>query len=152
GKIRMPDGAGVLDSPVNNATSHFLHNMLYVLGTARASSATPASIQAELYRANDASENYDTAAIRCRTECGAELLFYTTLAAPRRVGPKLSYKFENATIEFDAASGANLVAHFIDGSTRSYGQPNHDRHEKIWRCIDAVRSDEPVACGVEAAL
>src|SRR5262245_14997625 len=35
GKIRMPDGAGVFDSPVNNATAHFLHNMLYVLGRTR---------------------------------------------------------------------------------------------------------------------
>src|SRR2546421_227073 len=47
GRIRMPSGEGVLDSPVNNATSHYLHNMLYLLGASRQTSATPASVQAE---------------------------------------------------------------------------------------------------------
>jgi len=152
GRIRMPGGEGVLDSPVNNATSHFLHNMLYVLGSTQHLSAAPASVQAELYRANDDSENYDTAAIRCRTESGAELLFYTTLAAPQRLGPKLHYKFEKAVVEFDASASGNFIARFNDGRMKSYGQPSLDRHEKIWQCIEAVRSGEPIACGVEAAL
>ena len=67
GRIRTPDGHSVFDSPVNNASAHFLHNMFYLLGATRETSATPAWVQAELYRAN-AIENYDTAALRCRTQ------------------------------------------------------------------------------------
>ncbi|MCA1807851.1 MAG: Gfo/Idh/MocA family oxidoreductase [Lentisphaerae bacterium] len=33
GALRAADGAWILDSPVNNATAHFLHNMFYVLGS-----------------------------------------------------------------------------------------------------------------------
>jgi hypothetical protein len=56
-------GLGIFDSPANNATAHFLHNMFYLLGATRETSAAPAVVQAELYRAN-AIENFDTAAIR----------------------------------------------------------------------------------------
>jgi predicted dehydrogenase len=151
GRIRTPAGNDVFDSPVNNATSHYLHNMFYVLGKTRETSAMPASVQAELYRANEI-ENYDTAAIRCRTECGTELLFYTTHAVADRVGPRFRYEFEKATVEFDAAGSAQFIARFADGRVKNYGQPNHDRHEKIWQSIDAVRSGKPSACGIQAAM
>lgn len=42
----------VLDSPVNNACAHYLHNMLYVLGPQVDRSAAPARLTAELYRAH----------------------------------------------------------------------------------------------------
>src|SRR5439155_12631452 len=118
GRIRTIGGDGVLDSPVNNATSHFLHNMFYVLGRTRETSAMPQSVQAELYRANQI-ENYDTAAIRSRTECGAEILFYTTHAAPDRRGPKSHFEFEKAIVEFDANGDGQFIAHFHDGRTKS---------------------------------
>jgi len=35
----------VLDSPVNNATAHYLHNMFYVLGHATDASAMPACVR-----------------------------------------------------------------------------------------------------------
>src|SRR5204863_2001505 len=87
GRLRASDGEGIYDSPVNNATSHFLHNMFYLLGRTRETSSMPVTVQAELYRANDI-ENYDTAAIRSMTECGTELLFYTTHAVVERYGPR----------------------------------------------------------------
>ena len=52
GKLYTGQGHPVFDSPVNNATAHFLHNMLYVLGPERELRAQPASVQSELYRAN----------------------------------------------------------------------------------------------------
>ncbi|MFW5690120.1 MAG: Gfo/Idh/MocA family protein [Spirochaetota bacterium] len=48
GAIRTEAG-WVLDSPVNNATAHYLHNMLFVLG---GEGGRPLSVSAELYRAN----------------------------------------------------------------------------------------------------
>jgi len=151
GRIHTADGAGVLDSPVNNATSHFLHNMFYILGKRRESSAMPATVEAELYRANEI-ENYDTAAIRAVTECGTEILFYTTHAVQERRGPVAHFEFEKGVVEFDGSSSGAFIARFHDGRTKSYGQPNLDRHEKIWQAVDAVRSGEPVACDVHAAM
>ena len=151
GKVRTADGLPVFDSPVNNATAHYLHNMLYLLGPTRETSATPISVQAELYRANDI-ENYDTAALRISVEGGAELLFYTTHAAPTAMGPLLCYQFERAAIYYEAETGGGFVARFDDGTVRRYGDPNADRPLKIWQCIDAVRTGEPIACGIPAAL
>ena len=150
GRLAMPDGETVLDSPANNATAHYLHNMLYVLGATRETSAFPKTVQAELYRANDI-ENYDTAAMRVRTTCGAELLFYTTHAVTDRCGPVCRYEFEKGVVEFDQFNGSRFVARFHDGRKRVYGDPNADRNLKIWQSVNAVRTGQPVACGVRAA-
>jgi len=155
GHIRMPSGEGVLDSPVNNATSHYLHNMLYLLGKTRTTSASPASVQAELYRGNEI-ENYDTAAMRVRTDCGTKVLFYTTHCAVDRLGPKQHLQFENAVVEFDAMGTGQFIARFHDGRMKNYGQPSLDRHEKIFQSIDAVRhrnsNGNTIACGIDAAF
>src|SRR5690606_38863553 len=42
GRRTSPTGEPVMDSPVNNACAHFLHNMLYVLGPRADRSARPA--------------------------------------------------------------------------------------------------------------
>jgi len=151
GRMFTADGGGVFDSPVNNAAGHYLHNMFYLLGPTRETSAAPVTVRAELYRANEI-ENYDTAAIRCRVEGGAEVLFYTSHACGERRGPRSRYEFENAVVEYDALASGQFVARFSDGRTKYYGHPNFDRHEKIWQAIAAVRTGEPVACGVPAAL
>ena len=129
----------MLDSPVNNATAHYLHNMFYLLGKSPQASAMPVTVEAELYRANDI-ENYDTAAIRAIVECGTEVLFYTTHATPERRGPLSCFEFERAIVEYDAGGAGQFVARFHDGRTKSYGQPTLDRHEKIWQAVDSVRA------------
>jgi hypothetical protein len=151
GRLKTDDGEPVFDGPMNNATAHYLHNMLYVHGPTRETSATPAWVEAELYRANDI-ESYDTAALRCQTDAGAELLFYTTHAARHRVGPVCRFEFERGTVEYDHGHGGSLVARFVDGTVRNYGRPDAEREQKLWQSIDAVGSGEPVACGPRAAL
>jgi predicted dehydrogenase len=153
GRVTTEWGEQVFDSPLNNATAHYLHNMLYVLGATRETSAQPAWVEAELYRANDI-ESYDTAALRARMPGigGAEVLFYTTHAIPERVGPVCRFEFERAVVEFDYFRGGQFVARFHDGRVCNYGQPELDRSQKIWQSVDAVRTGEPVACGARAAL
>jgi predicted dehydrogenase len=151
GRVRTSVGEAVFDSPANNATAHYLHNMLYLLGRARSLSATPLVVQAELYRANEI-ENYDTAALRATLAGGCELLFYTTHAVPQRLGPLCHFEFEHAVVEYDFLNHPQFVARFRDGSVRNYGDPNLDRNQKIWQCIDSVRTGKPIACGITAAL
>jgi predicted dehydrogenase len=151
GRLYSSDGAGIFDSPANNATAHFLHNMFYLLGPTRETSAMPATVQAELYRANDI-ENFDTAAIRCHTDSGVEVLFYTSHAVAERRGPRSRFEFELGHVDFDTGGSGEFVARFNDGRVKYYGHPNFDRHEKIWQAIDSVRTGKPVACGIPAAM
>jgi predicted dehydrogenase len=151
GRIRASDGQWILDSPAHNATGHYLHNMLYVLGDKRETSAWPVDVQAELYRANDI-ENFDAAAIRCHTRDGVEILFYTAHCIPQRIGPIFSYEFEQAVVEFEQDNGDNIIARFRDGRVKEYGDPNASRGNKLWQSIEAAQRGTPVACNVKSAI
>ena len=150
GAKKDADGNWILDSPANNATAHDLHNMLFVLGDTRETSARPAQVQAELYRANPI-ENFDTAAMRVRTDQDVEILFYTSHAVPSTVGPVLSYEFEKAVVYFESFAGDTFVARLADGTTRTYGNPNDTQYNKTWDAANAVRTGAPPACGIEGA-
>jgi predicted dehydrogenase len=144
-------GAPVFDSPVNNACAHFLHNMLYVLGEQVDRSAAPHGVTAELYRAN-AIENYDTAAIRCMTRSGAELLFYVSHAIRDAAGPLLEYEFERATVRCEGDAG-EIVAELSDGTVINYGMPASSVDiSKLWRTAYAIENNTPIECGIEASL
>jgi predicted dehydrogenase len=151
GRQRDAQGRLVLDSPVNNACAHYLHNMFYVLGEQLDRSAMPRSVVAELYRANEI-ENYDTAAIRCQTSDDVELLFIATHATKLNRGPIVRYEFENALVSHSAHDGGAFSARMKDGSTISYGTPiESDSAQKLLEVCSAIRTGQAVACGLEAA-
>jgi len=150
GKIKTAKGEWVLDSPAHNATAHFLHNMLYLLGEKTDASATPLSVQAELHRANDI-ENYDTAAMRCALPGGVELLFHTTHAVAGQVGPVMSYEFEQATLHYQHQAGDVFYARTKSGEEILYGNPDDQPLGKLWSVVEAVRGGTPPLCGIEAA-
>lgn len=152
GRQRTDSGTAIFDSPVNNATAHFLHNMLYVLGPAQTSSAWPADVQAELYRANRI-ESFDTAVLRCRTTCGVEVVFATSHATPNRVGPCFRLECEKGIVTYGEQEPADeVIARLNDGREIRYGRPEADRSEKLWQCISATRRGGVVACDARAAL
>ncbi len=155
GRIRTTGGAWVYDSPVHNATAHYLHNMLYLLGDEPHASAEPAHVQAEKYRANEI-ENYDAAALRVRTSAGVEILFYTAHCVAETVNPTLAYEFERAVVEYPCGEAGAFVARFPDGRARSYGDPFADETNKLWQAVEAardgVRQGSELACGIQAAL
>ena len=146
-----PAGNLVLDSPVNNACAHYLHNLLYLTGSTMDRSALPATVTAELYRAHPI-QNYDTAALRGVTPDDIEFLFIVSHATRGRRGPVFSCEFENGVIEYaDKGSGGVVTARFSDGTTRNYGSPNDGRDRKIWLTADAMRGGASTPCGIEAA-
>ena len=87
GKLRIGD-SWALDSPFNNAVAHDLMMMLFLAGPTEREAATPISVEAELYRANDI-ESTDTACIRIQTDTGIPLLFYATHACSDYFGPEV---------------------------------------------------------------
>jgi len=156
GRMRSVDGRWVLDSPVSNATAHYLHNLFFLLGGSLQSSAPPTEIQAELYRANPI-QNCDTAALRCMTANGVEVLYYTSHAIPKIAGPSFTLEFEDATVTYAINGGGKsdarpVVARSKSGTEKVYGNPFADEREKIWQCADAVRTGAPVACDVDASI
>jgi predicted dehydrogenase len=150
GRVKI-GGRWVLDSPVQNATAHYLHNMFYILGDSREESARPVDVESELYRANDI-ENYDAAALRCVTEEGTEVLFYSAHCVPENRGIDVRYEFEGAVVEYNARGDSCFTARFRDGRTKCYGNPEDTSENKLWDSVRAVRTGEPVACGIGASI
>jgi predicted dehydrogenase len=149
GKIKDAEDRWILDSPVNNAMAHDLHNMFYILGEERETAALPVRVEAELYRARDI-ENFDTAALRCLTAAGAEVLLFVSHAAGVDSGPVFSYEFERGEISA-AGRDSEITAHLAPG-TKNYGVPDAEPLRKMWEAIDSVNSGDLPACGLKAAV
>jgi len=79
----------VLDSPAQNAMSHYLNLLLFFLGPSEFESAEPVHVEAELYRAN-AIENYDTCALRFTTAAGVDALVLLTHACAEGFQPEIT--------------------------------------------------------------
>lgn len=152
GKLRSADGSLILDSVANNATAHYLHNILYVLGETVDSSAMPAGIKAELYRAN-AIENYDTCKMELTFENGAKALFIASHATDRTYNPVFEYRFTRGTVTYTEDAGVReIIGHLPNGTVKNYGNPFDDPTAKLTRAVEAVKNPEirPI-CGIRAA-
>jgi predicted dehydrogenase len=151
GKIKDSENNWVLDSPANNATAHYLHNMLYLLGNTTDSSLFPESISAELYKANHI-ENYDSAVFKLQSENGPEILFYTTHASPEHRGPDFEFEFEKGKIFYKFKEGL-IKAEYNSGYKKTYGNPNEERLSmpKIDNAVSAFYGLEKIFCGIKAA-
>ncbi|MBQ3095141.1 MAG: Gfo/Idh/MocA family oxidoreductase [Clostridia bacterium] len=150
-KWRAADGSYILDSIAMNATAHYIHNMLYLLGDAPDKSAEPRTVTAETYRVNSI-ESFDTAALRIITEDGTPLFYVATHGCDQNFGPVFEYVFENATVTYDEMADGRFTARFSDGSTRDYGSPADGPLAKLWNAIDTARGEGRKYCGVEASV
>lgn len=155
GRKRDEKGNWILDSVANNATAHFLHNMLHLLGKSIDSSTMPVEVTAELYRANPI-ENFDTSAIRVLTEDNAEILFYATHAVKNLFGPIFTYEFESATVVYNdpniPESANKIIAIFKNGTVKEYGSPNHGSVRKLWETVFSIRGKDIIYCPLESAM
>jgi len=149
GRIRTDGGDWVLDSPLNNAAAHFLHNMLFLCGAEADAAALPTQVEAELFRANPI-ENFDTAALRVITENGVPVRMYTSHAVRTERGPLFELRFEKATVTFGADK--QIVAALADGRNFTYGNPDTEPFAKLRRTVEAVQGGSPVPCGPETAM
>jgi hypothetical protein len=150
GRKRDAEGRWILDSPANNAMAHDLHNMFYILGKTRETSARLARVEAELYRAYDI-ENFDTAALRCFTEEGTEILFYVSHAVEADTGPVFLYEFETGTVDARGRN-AEMKAVLSTGEVINYGSLDSEPLRKMWEAMEYVRRESLPACGIEAAM
>ncbi len=165
GKIRDDQGNAVYDSIANNATAHYLHNMLFVLGK-DGEAATPATIHGELYRANDI-ENYDTCKVDLTMPDGAALHYLTSHAVDMSLNPIYHFHFEKADVYYaqsdtplarslmpaDYTEYGKAVAVFRDGTRYTYGDPFANDLQKLETAITAALAGDTneYPCGIRAA-
>ncbi|MBN1523911.1 MAG: Gfo/Idh/MocA family oxidoreductase [Spirochaetales bacterium] len=96
-------GHEIYDSPLQNATGHYLNTMLYIAGKKPDESARITSVYGENYRAKPI-ESADTQYLRIATSTGAILHQYATHACSERVEPLQEFFFENGKMEWQAGS------------------------------------------------
>ncbi len=151
GKIFASNGVKILDSIVNNAVAHYVHNILYILGDETDSAASVENLQATLLRVNDI-ETFDTAAARFTLKNGATGTFVASHCTEYTVEPKFEYIFEKAKIVYSDDT-KSIVAYMDDGTQKQYGDPFADgAANKFYCCLDLIRGRKnDVICGVKAA-
>ncbi len=166
GRITSPDGTPLYDSIANNATAHYLHNLLYLLGDDGAA-CLPAQVEAELYRANDI-ENYDTCKVNMIMPGGVKLCYLASHATDGTVNPLFHLRFtegevyysQNKTEQsalfapawYEDSDYGHIVAVTPAGEKTDYGNPFEDDLRKLKGAIAlTLRETEALPCGVEAA-
>ena len=143
----------ILDSPLQNACSHELLNMLFLLGSEMNRSITPDSVEAELWQGRQEIENYDAAAVRVKTGGGVKVHFYTAHCIDEaRTGPIGEYRFEKATVIQEPPEGSIFTARFNDGTVKKYeGIVRGSQFKKFPDAVQAVRTGVPPICTLETA-
>lgn len=152
GRIAL-DGCEVFDSPFANACAHNFQMMTFLLGDGPRTACAVTGLTAELYRGNPIVENFDIAALRFETDCGAELMYYTAHPIrPNCLGPRGVFEFEEGTITFDSEA-PSFRATLPDGTQLDYSRiaPGHPM-QKLVDALEAVRDGGAPICGAEADL
>ena len=153
GKRKDKDGSAVNDSIAMNATAHYLHNMLFILGETADRSACPASVSGSMYRARDI-ETFDTCFLRGTLANGCGLLYCVSHVAERLINPIFEYRFEKGTVTFREDTDGVARAVFADGRVKEYGRPLSDAEVRVKLAvmIEAARTGAQPDCGIRAIM
>ena len=155
GQLKSPTGEWILDSVVSNATAHYLHNLLFLLGDSSDEAALPAEIAAMTYRANPI-PSFDTISLTGRFSSGAKLLYLATHAAEESIEPIFKITCEEAVISCDMNDPEpHFRARFNDGQIKAYGPGTNSRDdaEKIRTFIQRARDPHtPIPCQAETVI
>ena len=94
------NGKQIFDSPIQNATAHYLNNLLYIAGETHNESAIPEEVYGENFRAKNI-ESADTQFVRVKTKNNIKLTYIVTHSCKEDFGPVAEYLFENGKITWD---------------------------------------------------
>lgn len=100
GKLKVGDDS-VLDSPLNNALSHFVMLALFLAGSSQDEAAVVEEGAAEVYRARPI-ESFDTVAMRLQLQGGAVMMINLTHACSTEQDPVIAIECERANIRWTA--------------------------------------------------
>ncbi|QHI70620.1 Gfo/Idh/MocA family protein [Tichowtungia aerotolerans] len=139
------NGRWILDGDINNPFAHVVCNGLFFAGSSQNELANPASVQAELYRANRI-ESEDTSAIRIITDEGLEILSWLTLACRDESNPDTVIETEQAVIRFINLQEVEIT--FNDGTVEYRESFKENRLEMIEHLCRTLRSNEDLICSL----
>lgn len=153
GRIKDAKGNMIMDSIIMNASSHYLHNMLFLLGDAMDTAAEPESIECSLYKARDI-QSFDTCFLEGDFANGCKILYCASHAAERSEDPSFTYIFENAVVTYDGGEKNSVKAVFSDGSVKDYGKPqtSAELNRKFFEMIKVAKGEEAPVCSVKTIL
>ncbi len=140
GRIKVGDD-WVLDSPLQNAISHYLNLAIFLLGESPDESATPTHLQAELYRANDI-ENFDTCALRITIGADIPLVLFYTHA---------ERQYHDATVVIHGTKGRLIVGangYQIESAMPRRWPVDEQKHQHMFRAIASRLRGEPTESAV----
>lgn len=149
GKKYDAEGRPIFDSVLENATAHYLMNMLFL-------GETPLyDIQCQTYRANPI-ETYDTAVVRAKVGDDAQALIAVSHAVDpdKNQNPMWRYEFEHAVLGYGGVGqqGTWTTVRMDDGTLREYGKDAEaEGMINLWNMVDAIRGTDTVHCTGEMA-
>lgn len=106
GQFAVDDG-WILDAPHQNAMAHAINLMCFLACDRPRDSIRPASIRAELYRAN-ALRTADTVCLRMQTEEGVEVFFAASHCTDKLLNTVFVLETEKATIRLNYDGGGSI--------------------------------------------
>jgi predicted dehydrogenase len=150
GKLSF-EGSSILDSPLQNACSHDMQVMLFLLGDQMRTSVPVESVTAETWQGRPDIENYDAAALRLEAADGLKIHFYTAHCVEENMSKSTGeFRFEKAVVKWTESAESVFTACSNDGRVKSYeGFENKKQYQKIYDTIDAIRSGTPPVCTLE---
>jgi predicted dehydrogenase len=150
---RKTDNEGniVNDNLFNNAMSHFIHNMFFLLGESMDSSSEFLKVEASVARAYPV-ETFDTGIFLAQTKSGIDLLFIGSHAAEKTINPCFRIEFEKGYIELKPGA-ERIIVKMAGESELSYPSPDSDHQfRKLFTAIDNVIKPGNLFCTAETAL
>lgn len=146
GRITSDDGLVVNDSVITNATSHYIQNLMYLLGKTTEESAPFDNITIETYRANDI-ESFDTCVCRGESD-GIPVLYAGSHAVNYKIGPLMHFSFEKAKVEFNIIEGdAQCAIYYKDGQVETPENIlTYGADDKLDFIANSIRTGAPLTC------
>lgn len=145
-------GRAIYDSPIQNATAHYLQDLLYVAGPDQASSATPIRLYGENFRAK-AIESADTQYVRIQTKEGPVLVFMVTHACTVNSGPVAEFTYERGAIRWSMENGRGKAEVHHASSVETLDNGPADAHDLPYLgVIRAIREGGQPAATIENCI
>lgn len=149
-KERGANGEAIFDSPINNAFAHYLNLGLFFAGSDFDKSAHASEMQAELYRARQNIETFDTCGVRLKTANGVDIICLLTHACGDNVNPKLRLECDNAVITW--AEATSWKADLADGRVLTPDvPPRNGRDDMMDALIEKAEGKKPFVCTLDIA-
>jgi predicted dehydrogenase len=141
----------VMDNIFQNATSHFIHNMFFLLGDTMESSDEPAEMVARTSRAYPV-ETYDTGVFTATGKSGTEYLFLGSHVTEKIIDPCFRIEFEKGFVELKPGE-KKIIARMTGKNELEYPSPDSDHQfKKLFIAVENVIKHDKIICPPEAAL